>query len=420
MRKLEWGIAWRYLRSRSESRLLSFISVIAIGGVLVGVSALIVTIGVMDGMQTDLRDKILVGSPALRVLRFGSDLTLPDWQVVLQRVRKTPGIVAAAPFVTTKGVVSGGHDFTDGAVIMGIEPDSSSTPEVTSIRRYAVEKKGDFRFITSSGERAGVVVGQPLADRLAVNVGDTIRLLGLAGNAARIDPITGQPAYRLRRYEVTGIFRTGMYEYDNTYIYMSLSSARDFAGLGNAVTGIEARTSDLWDAPAVRERLEESLGLPYRVEDWQQTNASLFHALKLEKLGMGIILLLIVLVAAFNIVSTLTMVVKDKTREIGILKAMGLPARSVQNIFVVQGLVIGLVGTLSGLTLGVIAALALDRWHLIHLDPTVYFIDHLPVSLNPLDLTWIIVASIAIAALATLHPARQAAKLYPVEAIRHE
>jgi lipoprotein-releasing system permease protein len=173
-------------------------------------------------------------------------------------------------------------------------------------------------------------------------------------------------------------------------------------------------------APEVARAISDTLGFPYRTEDWQQQNSSLFQALKLEKLGMAVILLLIVLVAAFNIVSTLTMVVTDKTREIGILKAMGMSARSIRRIFLAQGVVIGLVGTLAGLLLGLTLAFALDRYRLIPLDPSVYFIDHLPVDSRPLDIGWIVIASLAIAALATLYPARQAARLYPVEAIRHE
>lgn len=220
--------------------------------------------------------------------------------------------------------------------------------------------------------------------------------------------------------EVTGIFETGMYEYDNAYVYMSLEQAKKFAGLGDAVTGIEASTSTRWDAHEVGTAVAEALGYPYRVVDWQEQNSSLFQALKLEKLAMGIILLLIVVVAAFNIVSTLLMVVKDKTREIGILKAMGLPARSVKRVFLVQGLVIGGVGTLAGSVLGLGASLAIDKGKLIALDPQIYFIDHLPVAIQPLDVFWIVTASVAIAALATLYPALQAARLYPVEAIRHE
>jgi lipoprotein-releasing system permease protein len=180
------------------------------------------------------------------------------------------------------------------------------------------------------------------------------------------------------------------------------------------------KTVNRWEAPRVAKQLADSLGFPYRTEDWQQQNSSLFQALKLEKLGMTVILLLIVLVAAFNIVSTLTMVVTDKTREIGILKTMGMSARSVKRIFFAQGIVIGLVGTLGGLGLGLVAAIAVDRLRLIPLDPAVYFIDHLPIDSRPLDVALIVFASLAIAALATLYPARQAARLYPVEAIRHE
>jgi lipoprotein-releasing system permease protein len=200
---------------------------------------------------------------------------------------------------------------------------------------------------------------------------------------------------------------------------MALPVAQEFAGLGSAVTGIEARTPTRWEAPDIARALSLSLS-HHRVLDWQEQNASLFQALKLEKLGMGFILLLIVVVAAFNIVSTLTMVVADKTREIGILKAMGMTSRSIRRIFFAQGVVIGIVGTGLGLLLGIAAALALGKYRLIRLDPAVYFIDHLPVTLEPLDVAWIVLASLAIAAVATLHPAMQAARLYPVEAIRHE
>jgi lipoprotein-releasing system permease protein len=414
MNRLELRIAWRYLRSRRGSKLLSLISVIAIGGVVVGVSALIVIMGVMTGLQNDLREKILIGSPDIRVLTFGQDMVMKDWQQVLETVRKDPGVVAAAPFVNAKALVGAGHQYSDGTYVMGILPEGEGGPPVTTIRDHATA--GDFRFETTDGQHRGAVVGAKLANRLGVYPGiDSITLTTIG---SQVSPVTGTPIPREVRLEVTGIFDTGMYEYDNGYVYVSLPVAQELAGLNGDVTGLEVRTSDRWKAHPVGERLAKELGYPYRAEDWQQQNSSLFQALKLEKAGMTLILMLIILVAAFNIVGTLTMVVADKTKEIGILRAMGMPAASIRRIFLAQGFMIGTVGTALGLAVGLAAAFALDRGRLIKLDPQVYFIDHLPVARQPLDIATTVIASLLIAAVATIYPAIQASRLLPVEAMR--
>jgi lipoprotein-releasing system permease protein len=417
VRRLELAIAWRYLRSRRGSRLLSLISIIAIGGVIVGVSALIVIIGVMNGLQTDLREKILIGSPDIRVLNFSADMKMPEWRTVIERVRSQPGVVAAAPFVITQAGITRGNDYGEGIFVVGIEA-AGEGEEVTAIRSHA--RHGDFTFSSSDGTRRGVVIGSRLAQRLGIMLGvDSVTVIPIGG--ARFNPSIGAIIPRFERLEVTGIFETGMFEYDDRYVFTSIETGQDLAGYDDgSVTGVEVRTTNRWDASATASRLVDSLGIGYRAEDWQSQNASLFQALQLEKLAMSFILLLIVIVAAFNIVSTLTMVVTDKTREIGILRAMGLTGASIRRIFFYQGVVIGVVGTLVGLVIGLGAAVALDRYHLISLDPSIYFIDHLPVETQPGDVILIVLASLAIASLATIYPAVQASRLYPVEAIRHE
>ena len=416
MSSLELSIAWRYLRSRRGSKLLSFISVIAIVGVVVGVSALIVVMGVMNGLQRDLREKILIGSPDIRVLNFGADMRIDDWRTVLKKVEAEPGVVAAGPFVMTQCLVNAGHSYMEGGYVVGLPPQTRDMPEVTDIRKLATI--GDFRFASSDGAGRGIALGKLVAGRLNAFVGDTVTLVCLG--KGEINAVTGQPVPLTMRFEVTGVFDTGMYEYDNAYMYVALPIAQELAGLGDGVTGIEVRTRNRWDAKDVGDELAKKLQFPYRTVDWQEQNKSLFQALKLEKLGMGLILLLIVLVAAFNIVSNLTMVVADKTREIGILKAMGMTSASVRRVFFAQGLVIGLVGTLLGVMLGIAASLALGKYQFIKLNPEIYFIDHLPVATEAIDIVATIVASIGIAALATLYPSMQAARLYPIEAIRHE
>jgi len=417
MRRLEWSIAWRYLRSRRGSKLLSLISVIAIGGITVGVSALVVIIAVMNGLQNDLREKILVASPDVRVLTFGDDMRMDDWQVTLAKVKKQKGVVAAAPFVLTQAILRAGHDYTEGVQVEGIEPQGPGVEDVTSIRHHAL-RGNNFKFRTSDGDGNGAVLGKLLAERMNAFPGDKIQLLSAAGGG--LNPVTGMPAAHIEQLEVTGLFETGMYEYDNSYVFLPITVAQRVAGIGNSVTGIEVKAADRWKATEVSHALSDTLGFPYRTLDWQEQNQNLFQALKLEKLGMSVILLLIMMVAAFNIVSTLTMVVADKTREIGILRAMGLRASSIRRIFLAQGMVIGIVGTSLGLVLGVAVAMIQEHYKLIKLDQSVYFIDHLPVSLQFGDLGLIVLMSLLIPVLATWYPARQASRLLPVEAIRHE
>ncbi len=385
---------------------------------MVGVSALIVTMGVMSGMQTDLREKILLGSPDLRVLPYGSEMRLPDWASLQQKIVSEKGVVAASPFVSTQAMVGVLRGRPTGAQVVGIEPEGANQIDVTTIRKTI--SQGDFTFRRDGISLPGAVLGKVLAATVGAFIGDTIVLLG-AGNFD-VNAATGAFIPQVDTAVVSGIFATDLYEYDNTYVYLDLPIAQRFARIGEDVTGIEVRTADRWIAPEVADSIRASLAFSssIRTMDWQEQNRPLFQALKLEKLGMGVILLLIVLVAAFNIVSTLTMVVSEKTREIGILRAMGLPARSIRRIFLLQGTIIGAVGTLGGLTIGLLVSVLLERYHFISLDPSIYFIDHLPVRSEPLDILTTVAASLVVAALATLYPASQAAKLYPVDAIRHE
>jgi lipoprotein-releasing system permease protein len=417
MRSLQWYIARRYLASRRKGRFLSLITLIAVGGVALGVTALITVIAVMTGLQQDLQAKILGSNPHIYVFDMGSNLRLGDWRRVLPRVTAIDGVVGASPYVNTQIVVlRQGSTFPQPGLLYGIDASISEVP-LTEIESQL--RDGSLSFGPTASGLPGALLGRGLAQRLNVLPGDTI--LVAAFENLKTDPMTGYPIPVPHPFEVVNTFRTGMYEYDNANIYVELAAAQTLLDLPpDTVTGLFVNVRDAWQATAVSNRIFQELGQRYFIDNWVNLNTSLFSALKLEKLAMAVILFMIVLVAAFNIVSMLIMVVADKTREIGILKSMGLTRRAVLRIFMLMGLTIGLIGTMLGVVGGLSLVFVLDYFELIKLPGDVYFIDTLPLALEPRDFAVIVAASIVVAFVATIYPARQAAKLLPVEAIRHD
>lgn len=302
----------------------------------------------------------------------------------------------------------------ESAKVAGLEPGS----DVIGIGDAIIDGNFPTEMGLPDSLDGSVMIGSRLAQRLNAVPGDIIRLV--SPRSIRTSRVTGAPTPVYWLVRVSGVFETGMYIYDNEFLVMSRQTAQDFTGLGDAVSTLSVRVADPMLAPMVAASIEERLGYPYHTETWQQQNSQLFSALQLEKIGMGLVIFFIMLVAAFNIVGTLTMVVAFKTREIGILQAMGLEPAGIGRIFLAQGGIIGIVGTSIGLVLGLAVAWVVDTSGLIRLDPAVYFIDRLPIRTDPLDIGIIVVTALALAIVATIHPARQAAALSPVEAVRAE
>jgi lipoprotein-releasing system permease protein len=405
----ELFLASRYLSARSQSRFLNLITVIAIGGICVGVMALIVVIGVMSGLQRAVREGILGTNPHIMVMTYGEGLRLEDWEAPLLLVREDPDVTDVEPFVYSEALIFQDVNYQQGVALRGIQHEATE--------RIADQLTlGDWAFDETLSGLPGIVLGFRLADRLLVYPGDTINLV--SGQGAELTAAGFIPKFK--KFEVVGLFRSGMYEYDNQMGYISLAAAQEMLGLGDAVTALAVWVTDAWQADVAAERLEDALGYPHTLRDWKRMNEGLFNALKLEKMGMGLVLLLIVLVAAFNIVSTLIMVVADKTREIGILGSMGLNSKRILKVFMLQGVIIGIAGTVLGLIGGLAVSWAIDYFGLLTLPGDVYIISRIPITLSPFDLALIVVASILISFAATIYPSRQAARLTPVEAIRHE
>ena len=418
VKRLHWYIARHYLRAGRGRGLLSLITWIALGGVTVGVTALVVVNAVMTGMQEDLRGKILESTPHVIVLEQSTSLRLNDFQSVLDTVFALDGIVGAAPFALSQvSVVRRGASgpYSQPANLYGVAIDTTRAAP-TEMERQIIE--GSLSLEQPESGLPPLLMGTGLADRMQVFEGDRLVLVALENLK---QDIFGGLTPTLREFEVTGTFTTGMYDYDMQNVYTTFEAAQELLGIEpGTASGIGVRTSDPETAPEVALELGARLGFPYYVESWITTNRALFSALRLEKLAMGLILFLIVLVAAFNIVSTLVMVVSDRTREIGILKAMGMTRSGILRVFILQGAWIGMAGTALGTFFGLGISLLLERYEIIKIPADVYFVDHLPVSLRLNDILLIVSASVMVAFLATIYPAIQASRLEPVDAIRHE
>lgn len=411
MMSFEYFIGGRYLRAKQKETFISLITILSIAGVTVGVMALIVVIAVMAGFESDLKARILGVESHVVLMRHGGSFT--DYRKISKQIDTMDGVTAATPFIYTQ-IMLRSPSGVSGAVLRGIDPESAG--EVINILKDSglqslkrAQGPGN-----SKAWVPGIILGKELARNLGVGKGDAVYLISSQG---MISPIGYLPA--MKRFRVSGLFESGMYEYDGSLAYVNLEDAQKILHMEDAVTGIEIRVKDVYDARDIAEKIVSNFGFPYWAKDWMQMNHNLFSALKLEKTVMFIILALIVLVAAFNIASTLIMMVMGKTKDIAILKAMGAPDSSIRKIFIFNGMIIGFVGTTLGVCLGFIMCELLEKYKFIELPGDVYYISTLPVRLNPMDVLIIAAAALIICFVATLYPARQASKLNPVEAIRY-
>lgn len=407
----EFFIGSRYLRTKQKQAFISLITVLSIAGVTVGVMALIVVIAVMTGFEYDLKSRILGVESHIVIMRY--NVPFSDYRNILEHVENTDGVEAATPFINSQVILRSSLSLS-GAVLRGIDPDSADRV-IKNLDKVSLKnlKETDQRKSTSIAMPA-IILGKELAKNLGVMQGDSVYLISPRG---MISPIGHIPT--MKRFRVAGLFESGMYEYDRSLAYIHIKDAQKILRMGDSVNGIEVRVNDIYNARNIAGRIVKELGFQYWARDWMQMNQNLFSALKLEKTVMFIILALIVLVAAFNIASTLIMMVMEKTKDIAILKAMGATNKSIRKIFVFKGIVIGSMGTILGVCLGFILCTVLKYYQFIELPGDVYYITTLPVKLELLDVVMIASAAMAISFLATLYPARQASKLDPVEAIRY-
>ncbi len=422
----ELFISFRHLRSRRSQKFISLITWISIGGVAVGVMALIVVIAVMSGFGKNLRDKILGTNSHIVVTRaMGGGLNKYEW--IVKQAQATEHVQAAAPFIMGQAMLMRKGQAA-GVVVRGL--DIERAEKVSDIAKNLTEGKlRDLQAPSVSPEnsdapaRDGIILGRELSRKLGAYTGETVSMVS---PVSRVTPLGMIP--KMKMFQVVGIFESGMFEYDSNLAFVSLSAAQKFFSLKNKATGIEIRVDDIFKAGQAAEALQEKLGFPYRARDWMHMNKNLFSALKLEKITMFIILMFIILVAAFNIISTLFMVVLEKTRDIAVLKSMGASRQSIMKIFCYQGLFIGVMGTLLGCALGFaivpnineLVGMVESIFGINVFPSDVYYLNRLPSEIQWKDSFLIVAFSIIICFVASLYPSWRASRLDPVDGLRYE
>jgi len=408
--RFELTIARRYLLTKRENSFISVISLFSVLGVGLGVAALIVTMAVMSGFSTEFRDKLLGLSSHVIVGVAGS--TVRNYPAQMDKAAQVEGVTAVTPIIYSE-VMLAKQGTPKGVILRGI--DLASASGVLTVHKDMVD--GRLEDLDREDGVPGIVLGSELASRLGVSVGSTVNVLtpSLRGSAVGFTP-------KVKVLQVVGVFKTHMYEYDSASAFVSLAQAQEMLGFKpDAAMYLDVRLKDPDDAPRLASAIVERLGgMPYYARTWIDMNGNIFAALKLEQLGLFVVLLMIVLVGSFSIITSLVLLVMEKTRDIAILMSMGATADSIRRIFLLQGCIIGAVGTVLGLALGISTALALKRFQFIKLPPDVYPMDTLPVLLNWHDMVIIAVTAFGLCFLSTLYPASRAARLKPVEALRHE
>jgi lipoprotein-releasing system permease protein len=405
----ELFLGLRYMKAKRKQAFISVITIISVLGVMVGVMSLVVVLSVMNGFRADLMSKILGVNSHILVLSYGGPFDKYEEQTL--QVGQVKGVVAATPFIYSQVMVKRAGSVS-GAILRGLDPDSAGA--VIGINDMI--KMGSLASLKGPSEGPPpIIVGRELSRQLGVYPGDLLTVVSPEG---KLTPMGRAP--NTRDYRVSAIFDSGMYEYDASMVYVSLAEAQDLLGMGDQVTGLDVRVSDPYQSEQTGKGIQEQLGYPFWTKDWKMMNRSLFSALKLEKITMFIILTMIVLVGALNIISTLVMVVMEKTREVAILRAMGGSAKSIMSVFMIQGVLVGVIGTLSGLASGLGICYLLAKYRFIKLPADVYYISTLPVKVELGDVFFVGAAAILISFLATLYPSWYASRLNPVEALRYE